>query len=409
MATLRRIVDPPPDFAPRALYAAFDRFPSTKGAAVHIGEWADELFDVAGTGLLHVLGGDGLPAFQRDVDEGGRTVEVVRFDEEVPNLLDRVDAYGRSLAALTRAHLGTLELVHVRDPWSARAVLAAAGEASRPFRFVFEVNGLPSIELPVTHPGLPAATLAKLRALEAATLAEADAILTPSRVLARRLAELGVAPARIEVIPNGARLPDLPLPRPAAAPARYAIYVGALQPWQGLSTLLHAFTRLADLPDLRLVICSATPPKRARPYVRLAAKLGLEDRVDWHHRVPHRDVAAWLAHAEVSVAPLVDGERNTVQGCCPLKVIESLAAGTPVVASDLEVVRELVTDGEHGRLVAPDRPAELARAIRVLHEYPERAAAMGAAGRAHIAASLTWTRSREALRAAFAGLGFTPS
>ncbi len=149
---------------------------------------------------------------------------------------------------------------------------------------------------------------------------------------------------------------------------------------------------------MHLVICSATPPKRARPWQRLAARLGVSDRVDWHFKVPHREVAAWLAHAELSVAPLADCARNVDQGCCPLKLLESMAAGTPVIASDLAVTRELVTDGEHGRLVPPDRPAELARAIRVALEHPARSAAQGAAAQAHVRASLTWEHSRAALR-----------
>ena len=70
-----------------------------------------------------------------------------------------------------------------------------------------------------------------------------------------------------------------------------------------------------------------------------------------------------------------------------------MAAGVPVVASDLPAVRELIDDGVHGRLVAPDRPGELARAIRVLLDYPEQRAAMGAAARAHIERHFTWERS----------------
>ena len=70
-----------------------------------------------------------------------------------------------------------------------------------------------------------------------------------------------------------------------------------------------------------------------------------------------------------------------MQGCAPLKILESMASGMPVVASDLPAVRELLADGEHGRLVAPDRPGELARAIRVLLDFPERRARLAANAR----------------------------
>jgi hypothetical protein len=125
---------------------------------------------------------------------------------------------------------------------------------------------------------------------------------------------------------------------------------------------------------------------------RLAERLGVAERVEWRYKVPHREVAAWLAHAELSVAPLSDCARNVDQGCCPLKVLESMAVGTCVVASDLAVTRELVEDGRHGVLVAPGRPAELARAIRVALEYPDHTAELGRNGQARVAGAFTWTR-----------------
>jgi glycosyltransferase involved in cell wall biosynthesis len=77
----------------------------------------------------------------------------------------------------------------------------------------------------------------------------------------------------------------------------------------------------------------------------------------------------------------------------------------PVVASDLPAVRELVEDGVHGRLVAPDRPGELARAIRVLLDFPERRAQMGRAAQARVAAGLTWRQSTDRLRGLYAASG----
>lgn len=391
---------PVPDdpLAHRALYAAFDRFPSTKGAAVHIGEWADELFTTFGGGLLHVLGGGELPPYQLEAAEDGRgPVEIIRFGAQIPNLSERIDAYRVHLAAVVARHRDTLEVVHVRDPWSAGVVLA---DPDRTSRVVYEVNGLPSVELPYRYRDLGESTLSKVRALEARCLGAADRVVVPSEVLVDRVIRSGAPAERVSMIRNGARVSAHP-PRPDGAPDRYLVYVGALQRWQGIETMLRAFARLADLDDLRLVVCASTPPRTARGARRLAARLGVEDRVDWHHRLPHAEIAGWLAHAAASLAPLTDSARNVDQGCCPLKILESMAAGTPVVASDLAVVRELVTDGEHGRLVPPDRPAELARAARILLEYPDRAEAMGVAGRRHVEASLTWAASRAQLRALY--------
>ncbi|MGP4021823.1 glycosyltransferase [Actinomadura sp. 3N407] len=371
----------------RAAYVAFDRFPSSKGSAVHIAQMADELFTRYEGGLLGVIGGGDLPRYQR---EGPR--EIARFDAPIPNLIDRAEAFSGWVADHLEPHLGTLEVCHVRDPWSA---LPAVADGRR-HRVVYEVNGLPSIEMSHTWPWAAPRTLGKIRELERFCLERSDVVVVPSRVIGEAVRGLGVPEGKIHLVPNGAEIRERP-ERPGDAPARYVVYIGALQPWQGLDVLLRAFARLADLDDLRLVICASVPERRARPVRRLAERLGVHERIDWRFTLPHHEVAAWLAHAEVSVAPLTGCARNLDQGCAPLKVIESMAAGVPVAASDLPAVRELMADGEHGRLVPADRPAELARAVRILLEYPEEAAAMGRRGRRRIEDHLTWARSRDRL------------
>lgn len=373
----------------RAAYLAFDRFPSTKGSAVHIGQMAAELFDTFGGGLLGVLGG-GLPRYQREGD-----VEIVRFAERIPNLMDRAEAYSAWAGRLLAPHLETLRVVHVRDPWGALPAITAGGR----HRLVYEVNGLPSIEMTHTWPSLAPVTLAKLRELEDFCLDHADAVVVPSAVIGATVAARGVLESKITLVPNGAD------PAPRAAPGDYLIYVGALQPWQGVDVLLRAFARLADLTELRLVICSSVPEKRARPLQRLAERIGVAERVDWRFQLPHDEVAGWLAGAAISVAPLTGCARNLDQGCAPLKILESMAAGVPVVASDLPAVRELMTDGEHGRLITADRPAELARTLRVLLEYPDAGRAMGERARARIADGLTWRHSRDRLAEVYRTLG----
>ncbi|NKZ07745.1 glycosyltransferase family 4 protein [Actinomadura latina] len=371
----------------RAAYVAFDRFPSSKGSAVHIAQMADELFAHYGSGLLGVIGGGDLPRYQR---EGTR--EIARFDERIPNLIDRAEAFSGWVADHLAPHRETLEVCHVRDPWSA---LPAVADGRR-HKVVYEVNGLPSIEMGHTWPWAAPSTLGKIRELERFCLERSDAIVVPSRVIGDAVRERGVPAHRIHLVPNGADVPR-ETERPPDAPERYVVYVGAMQPWQGLDVLMRAFARLADLPGLRLVVCASVPERRAKPVRRLAERLGVAERIVWRFTLPHHEVAGWLAHAEVSVAPLTGCARNLDQGCAPLKVIESMAAGVPVVASDLPAVRELMADGEHGRLVPADRPAELARAVRVLLEYPDEAAAMGRRGREHIEEGLTWARSRARL------------
>ncbi len=212
-------------------------------------------------------------------------------------------------------------------------------------------------------------------------------IIAPSQVTASRVGGIHV--------PNGA---DIPEPTARPTDRRYLLYFGALQPWQGVDTALRAFARLKDL-DLDLVICSSTHPRRAKAYRKLAEKLEIEPL--WHFQLSERELAPWREHATLSLAPLRDCARNAQQGCAPLKILESHASGTPVIASDLPATRELI-DATTGRLVAPDRPGELARAIRVLLDYPEQLAELGRNARARVN---TWDNSVAQLKALYAAHG----
>src|SRR5262249_24389005 len=297
--------------------------------------------------------------------------------------------FGRALARILRQQQDCLNICHFRDPWCGVPILT---NRTRHSTAIYEVNGLPSIELPYRFRHIAKRTLDKIRSAQAFCWSEADLVITASSTLRHNLVSIGVPPEKISVIPNGADL----RPRPAAppdAPGRYIIYLGALQRWQGLDNLLRAMARLADLDDLSLVICSATHHRHAKPYRKLAERLGVAERTIWMYSLNETDLLSWLAGASLSVAPLAECSRNIDQGCAPLKILESMAAGVPVVASDLPSVREFVTDRVDGWLVRPDRPSELAMAIRVLLEYPQRLRSMAEAARSKIEAEFTWDAS----------------
>ncbi len=378
----------------RALYAAFDRFPSRKGAAAHIDRFSRALFDFAGGGLLYVLGGDDLPAQQIE-----DTIEIVRFCTPIDNFLERTVAFGERLDSLLDDVADSLLIAHFRDPWSGLPIV------SRPHSYatVYEVNALPTIELPYAYPTVAPRTLEKIERLEQIALQKADAIVTPAATIRDHLLRRGVPSSKITIIPNGADLPDAAA-RPEDAPAQYILYFGALQEWQGVETLFRAFARVRDLESLRLVVCSSHDTRYAKAYVRLAEKLEIADRIIWKCALSAAELQPWLQHAIASIAPLRDCARNVVQGCSPLKILESMAAGVPVIASDLPAVRELISDRVEGLLVHPDRPAALARAIRIIFEYPDLRRALGAGGRELVERSFTWAQATARLQEAYAML-----
>ncbi|NJL14924.1 MAG: glycosyltransferase family 4 protein [Microscillaceae bacterium] len=205
------------------------------------------------------------------------------------------------------------------------------------------------------------------------------------------------------MIHNGADIPETFAPL-EDRPPRYILYFGALQSWQGLPVLLKAFDFLRDLEDLHLVICSANRPKFAKHYLKMIEKMASRERIHWHFQLAKRPLYQWVREAALTVAPLTECSRNLEQGCCPLKVLESMALGTPVVASDLPAVREIIATPELGYLVRPDRPAVLARALRILLEHPEKIAEMGKKAQEHIRQHFTWTQKEAELSAFYSRL-----
>ena len=85
----------------------------------------------------------------------------------------------------------------------------------------------------------------------------------------------------------------------------------------------------------------------------LCWELGVAEAVRFTGPVDQASLAQLHHESDVILAPLTANDRNLVQGCCPLKVLEAMASCTPLVASDLPVVRELVRPEEDALLVRP--------------------------------------------------------
>ena len=173
---------------------------------------------------------------------------------------------------------------------------------------------------------------------------------------------------------------DLALPLDAAQraerlqlPERYLLTVATLEPRKGLDVLLEA---LADqrAPDLPL-LCVGQPGWGGLDPVSLAARAGLApDRVRVLGRVPDADLAVLLDRATLLVVP------SRAEGF-GLPLLEAMAAGTPVVASDLEAFRRVLQEGEAGVLVPVRDAGALAAALGALLQDPARREQLAAAGR----------------------------
>ncbi|MBU2549983.1 MAG: glycosyltransferase family 4 protein [Proteobacteria bacterium] len=350
--------------APRSIYVAFEVFPRPKGASSHIAAMVTALAENRGPVWLLCCGFADMPAWQREGD-----IVIHRFKVHHPNLLRRAKEFGDFVFGRLAGLKTPPGLCVFRDPWGGWPALSALPDTPA----VFEVNGLPSWELDYAYPALrnnPVLRI-KIEEIERHCLDSADAVATVSEVTRAALIGLGVDGGRISVVPNSAsdvffNAPNGPGPDYLRA-GRWFGYVGSLHPWQGLDLLIKAWAAAAgDLPETRLLVVHNGRRKPLKVLKKQIRKLGLVDRVLLQSPLPPDALADVISRLEFTVAPLTETVRNTVQGCCPIKIVESMAAGTPVLASDLQVTRDLITHDLDGHLVPPGRSRPLALAIRQL-------------------------------------------
>ena len=156
--------------------------------------------------------------------------------------------------------------------------------------------------------------------------------------------------------------------------------------------MVEAFRRLAiERPDAVLVVAGDGRDRTAVGDLPIEARA----RVVMLGAVPHRDLPPYPAACEVFCAPATGRESFGIV------LVEAMAAGLPVVASDIPGYREVVRDGVEGILVRPRDPGAVAGAVGKLLDDPEDAARLGAAGRGR-AARYSWDAVARELEAVYA-------
>jgi alpha-maltose-1-phosphate synthase len=242
--------------------------------------------------------------------------------------------------------------------------------------------------------------------IEKTAVEAADAVIAVSRGMREDVlaAYPSVEPDRVRVVHNGIDT-ELFAPKPDAGvlrslgidPARPVVtFVGRITRQKGLPHLLGAADRLPA--DAQLLLCAAAPDEPGiAEEVRSAIAALQETRsgVVWaQEALPRPELIAVLSSTTVFVCPSVYEPLGIVN-------LEAMACGAAVVASDVGGIPEVVDDGGTGLLVhydADDPKAfeqALADRITELAADPERASAMGAAGRRRALAEFAWSRIAE--------------
>ncbi len=212
-----------------------------------------------------------------------------------------------------------------------------------------------------------------LRATRTAALRRARCIVVPSAYLRQIAIGWGLDPSRVDVVPNPA--PEVP-EHPTRDEARATLGIdgfalgvaGRLTAQKALGDTLEA---LARVPDVALLVLG-DGPERAE-LERRAGELGLADRVRFLGAGTRDDVIALFR--AVDAALLTSAWENL-----PHTLLEALATGTPVIATAVGGIPEVVRDEENGLLVPPRDIAAIASAIdRLVHDDALRASLAAAA------------------------------
>ncbi|MCI4339296.1 MAG: glycosyltransferase family 4 protein [Thermoplasmata archaeon] len=230
------------------------------------------------------------------------------------------------------------------------------------------------------------------RRLAGPVVAAASRVIVQTHEEERLLRTLGLRLPPVEILPPGySPLPSPPDGAPSfrdrmGIPGPYVLFVGRLASNKGLVDLLPAFGALArDDPDAHLVLVGEDGGMRATLEARVRG-LGLESKVHFLGHLPDDAlVAAAYRDATFSVLP-------SEYEAFGLVLLESLAQGTPVVASRVGGIPEFIEDERTGLLVPPGDLPALTEALRRLWGDPALARRLGRHGRTEVVPRYTWDR-----------------
>jgi L-malate glycosyltransferase len=216
-----------------------------------------------------------------------------------------------------------------------------------------------------------------------------DRVVCNSRAAAERLREAGIREQKLAVIPNG--LPDalFDATPPALPRVPGKMRIGMISRMNDAVKRHDVFLRVAaklapQFPQLQFVLAGDGP---LRPELEvLARQLGLGDRVRFLG--DRRDVPAVLAALDISVLPSASESLSNV-------ILESMAAGVPVVAADVGGNAEIVQNGKTGFLFRAEDEAQFCGALQTLVARPELRSLLGSCARERAQAEYSISRVRD--------------
>lgn len=212
----------------------------------------------------------------------------------------------------------------------------------------------------------------------------AKGVIGPSRFITDKLRAAGCPPDKLHVVPCGVDISQI---TPTASDGANLLAVGRMTEKKAPLTTVAAFAQIkAQHPSATLTMLGDGPLYAAAQAE--VARLGLQDAVTLPGMVTQAEVRAAMARASVFLQHSVTAENGDVEGL-PVAILEAMAAGLPVVATQHSGIPEAVCDGETGHLVPEHDVDAMADRALDLVTNPPKAKAFGAAGRDHVENAFT--------------------
>lgn len=343
------------------------RFDPVGGMQTHTGELTSMLDELGVSQTVVTSRPPGMPGRYRI----GQRTTVHRVGLPIPAVRQGYALHAASLVYRAAAHA---DLVHAHLGEDL-AVVPIALAAARRHRIPLVLTVHSSLTHTLTVGGPRSRALKVIGGWwERLGARQSSAVITLTSRLARLLVAAGLPDQRVHVIPSGVRseLFDAgELQRRPVSGTPRALFLGRLHRQKGVDVLLRAFT---EVPEGMLEL-AGDGPERAR-LARLAADLGLADRVRFLGYVPHDSVPSLLRAVDVLVLPSEYEELGTA-------IVEAMYSGLPVVATRTGGVPELVEHGVNGLLVPPRDAIALAGALRLVLGDRDLARRFGERSREH--------------------------
>ncbi len=235
-----------------------------------------------------------------------------------------------------------------------------------------------------------------MRGLETWALKRADTVTTICEGLGGEIAARGILPEKVTVIPDAVDIDDFALSRVTDATLKQQLgldgalvlgFVGSFYEYEGLALLLRALPEIALHASQARVLLVGDGPQEPQ-LKQLAAELGVAEKVVFAARVSHEDMPRYYDLIDLFVCPRLSIRYTEL--VAPMKLLEAMARGCLLAASDVGGHRELIRHGETGVLFKAGEPGALVAAVMNLINARDRWPALKVAARRFVETERTW-------------------